>query len=53
MLGQPSVRVTPLHDRHLGAGARMVAFAGWDMPLQYQGLTDEHLTVRKGSRLSV
>jgi aminomethyltransferase len=36
----------PLHDRHLGAGARMMPFAGWDMPLQYTGIVAEHEAVR-------
>ncbi len=38
---------TPLHDRHLGAGARIVPFAGWAMPLQYAGIRAEHLAVRE------
>lgn len=33
---------TPLHDFHLTAGAKMVEFAGWEMPLTYEGLTHEH-----------
>ena len=37
---------TPLHDTHVRAGARMVEFAGWDMPVQYAGILDEHETVR-------
>jgi aminomethyltransferase len=37
---------TALHDRHLAAGARMVDFGGWSMPLQYTGIADEHLAVR-------
>ena len=28
---------TPLHDRHVELGARMVPFAGWEMPVQYEG----------------
>jgi glycine cleavage system T protein (aminomethyltransferase) len=38
---------TPLYDRHVAAHARMIEFAGWDMPLQYSGIVEEHLTVRK------
>src|SRR5918911_2011945 len=38
---------TPLHDRHVAAGARMVPFAGWDMPVQYAGIREEHVTVRR------
>jgi aminomethyltransferase len=37
---------TPLHDRHVALGARMVPFAGWEMPVQYQGVIPEHLAVR-------
>jgi aminomethyltransferase len=37
---------TPLHDRHVALGARMVPFAGWEMPVQYQGVIQEHLAVR-------
>jgi aminomethyltransferase len=38
---------TPLHEMHLGLGARMVPFAGWDMPVQYaQGVMKEHLHTR-------
>jgi aminomethyltransferase len=37
---------TPLHDRHVQLGARMVPFAGWEMPVQYEGVIQEHLAVR-------
>jgi len=37
---------TPLHDRHAALGARMVPFAGWEMPVQYEGVIPEHLAVR-------
>jgi aminomethyltransferase len=37
---------TPLHDRHVALGARMVPFAGWEMPVQYEGLIREHRAVR-------
>ena len=39
-------RVTPLHDRHVALGARMIPFAGWMMPVQYSGIIDEHNLVR-------
>src|SRR5436190_1176755 len=39
---------TALHQRHLEAGARMVDFGGWDMPIQYRGIRAEHLAVRSG-----
>jgi aminomethyltransferase len=37
---------TPLHDRHIALGARMVPFAGWEMPVQYEGVIQEHRAVR-------
>src|SRR5580700_2989008 len=37
---------TPLNDVHRACGARMVDFGGWDMPVQYTGVVDEHNTVR-------
>jgi aminomethyltransferase len=39
---------TPLYDAHLAASARMVEFAGFDMPVQYQGVLEEHKAVREG-----
>jgi aminomethyltransferase len=38
---------TPLYDRHVAAGARMVPFAGWEMPVQYEGVIAEHRAVRE------
>lgn len=40
-------RKTALESRHLALGARMVDFAGWSMPLQYEGVVAEHLAVRR------
>jgi aminomethyltransferase len=37
---------TPLYDRHVALGARMVPFAGWEMPVQYEGVMQEHRAVR-------
>ena len=37
---------TPLHDRHVALGARMIPFAGWEMPVQYEGVIPEHRAVR-------
>jgi aminomethyltransferase len=37
---------TPLHAAHVRAGARMIGFGGWDMPVQYTGIVEEHRTVR-------
>jgi aminomethyltransferase len=39
-------RRTPLYDTHVRAGARIVEFAGWEMPVQYAGVLDEHEAVR-------
>jgi len=42
------LRRTALHSTHLSHKARMVDFGGWDMPVQYRGLIDEHMAVRTG-----
>ena len=44
-------RRTPLYDRHVALGARMVEFAGYDMPLQYSGIREEHTAVRERAGL--
>jgi len=41
------MRRTPLHDRHVASGARLVPFAEWEMPVQYEGIRAEHLAVRE------
>jgi aminomethyltransferase len=46
MAAADTLKRTPLHDRHVAAGAKMVPYAGWEMPVQYAGIKDEHLTVR-------
>src|SRR5690242_9670388 len=38
---------TPLFERHQAAGAKLVPFAGWEMPVQYAGVREEHLAVRE------
>jgi aminomethyltransferase len=38
---------TALYDRHIALGAKMVPFAGWEMPVQYQGILAEHQAVRQ------
>ena len=43
-----ALRRTPLYDAHVAAGARLVPFAGWEMPVQYEGVGAEHLAVRSG-----
>ena len=46
MTEAPRLLRTPLHDRHVALGARMVPFAGWEMPVQYASIIEEHRTVR-------
>jgi aminomethyltransferase len=41
-----ALRKTPLHARHRASNARMVPYAGWEMPVEYSGITNEHLAVR-------
>jgi len=44
---EPTVlRRSPLHDRHVALGAKFAEFGGWEMPLQYSGIIDEHTAVR-------
>src|SRR3954454_10173655 len=46
--GAETLKRTPLHDRHVAAGARLVPFAGWEMPVQYPaGIRSEHTAVRE------
>ena len=44
-----ALRRTPLYDRHVAAGGKVVPFAGWEMPVQYAGIREEHLAVRNAS----
>src|ERR1700752_3885557 len=41
-----TLKKTPLHARHRALGARMVELGGWDMPVEYSGIADEHIAVR-------
>ena len=41
-----TLRRTPLYEHHVAAGARLVPFAGWEMPVQYEGVIPEHRAVR-------
>jgi aminomethyltransferase len=41
-----ALKHTALHERHADAGAKLVPFAGWEMPVQYAGVRAEHLAVR-------
>ena len=41
------MELSPLHSLHLGLGARLAPFAGWEMPIQYKGIVSEHEAVRR------
>ena len=43
---EENLKVTCLHDRHVALGAKMSPFAGFDMPIQYTNIVDEHNAVR-------
>src|SRR6202020_3226798 len=45
------LRFTSLHDQHVALGARMVPFSGWEMPVQYSGVSEEHRAVREAAGL--
>jgi aminomethyltransferase len=47
----PALRRTALHDRHAELGARLIEFGGWEMPVQYSGILDEHRAVRSRAGL--
>ena len=44
-----TLKLTPLHEAHLALGAKMSPFAGFDMPISYSGIVDEHNTVRNAA----
>lgn len=41
------MKTTAFHKYHVAAGAKMAEFAGYDMPIEFTGINDEHLAVRK------
>ncbi len=41
-----SLKRTPLYEKHLELGAKVVPFAGWEMPVTYEGIREEHMAVR-------
>ena len=49
--GDAPLKETPLRDRHVALGARVVPFAGWLMPVQYAGILQEHRAVRSAAGL--
>ena len=42
-------RRTPLYDKHVAMGAKFIEFAGWEMPVQYTSIIDEHMSVRNSA----
>src|SRR3954470_13920634 len=46
-MSAPGLLQSPLHDRHVRLGARMAEFGGWEMPIQYRGVVEEHTAVRE------
>src|SRR3954469_22027784 len=42
---------TPFHDFHVAAGAKLVEFAGWEMPILYRGIAEEHEQTRNAGSL--
>src|SRR5262245_64588431 len=49
--GTAALRKTPLYNSHVALGARMVPFAGWEMPVEYSGISAEHMAVRTAAGL--
>lgn len=47
MENNQEIKTTPLHSRHVALGAQMSPFAGFDMPIQYKGIAEEHKAVRE------
>lgn len=47
----PGLLHTPLYEWHVAHGGRLVEFGGWDMPVQYTGIVEEHLAVRQAAGL--
>jgi aminomethyltransferase len=41
-----TLKRTPLYEAHVEAGAKLVDFTGWEMPVEYEGIRAEHLEVR-------
>src|SRR5688572_29354304 len=47
MADTETLKRTPLFEKHVEAGAKIVPFAGWEMPVQYAGIRQEHMAVRQ------
>ncbi len=50
-MSSTELKTTPLHSLHVERGARMVSFAGWEMPIQYEGVVAEHTWCRTSAAL--
>jgi aminomethyltransferase len=50
-VSESPLKKTPLNARHRASGARMVPFGGWDMPVEYSGISAEHMAVREHAGL--
>jgi aminomethyltransferase len=50
-IAREKLKRTPLHDRHVALGAKIVPFAGYEMPLSYDGILAEHRRVRQAAGL--
>jgi aminomethyltransferase len=46
MAAASAIRTTPLNSVHRALGAKLVDFGGWEMPVQYSGIIEEHQAVR-------
>ena len=47
------MKTTPFTNYHIAAGAKMAPFAGYNMPIEFSGIKDEHATVRGGAGVFV
>ena len=48
---EQQLKRTPLYEAHIAAGAKMIDFGGWEMPVQYKGILEEHRAVRTAAGL--
>jgi glycine hydroxymethyltransferase len=48
---EAAIKETVLHQRHIDLGAKMVPFAGWDMPVWYSSVLEEHMATRNAAGL--
>lgn len=51
MTAMSELRRSPLHDLHARSGGKFIDFYGWQLPVQYTSIIDEHLCVRKAAGL--